>query len=264
MRKFLELWSICFILLFVLAGCRRGDRAGNPSAPVLSYQGQDFRNTSGATTDDTMGSEIDLPQHPHDAVVIVAIGDSITYGQGAWDGGYPKRLESRLLAAGHNVIVLNKGIQGDQSNPMDARFLSSIVGADIVLLMVGINDVINPGDCAEPFNCHTIEHYQSMLDKALVSRVIPVASTITPARIGDDYDWANPYIQLANAQIMASANQRGVAVVDNYQPILSGGGDALYDDRIHFNAYGYEVIAEQWYNVIEQNQLIQQAVEQKK
>lgn len=264
MRTLLQLSIVGLALLIGLAGCQSGGGTGNPSAPELSLKEQSDRNASGTTAEDTEGSSIDLPQYPQDTVVIVAIGNSITYGQGTWDGGYPKRLESLLRAAGHNVVVLNKGNPGEQSAATDARFLSSIVGADIVLLMIGINDIINPGVCVIPFNCQLVGHTQSMMDKALVSKVIPVVSAITPAEQGSDYDWANPQIQIVNAEVASSAAQRSVVTVDNYHAILNNGGNALYYDRLHFNSRGYDVIAEQWFAAIEENQLIQEALKQKK
>ncbi|MCP4399476.1 MAG: SGNH/GDSL hydrolase family protein [bacterium] len=264
MRTLLQIWIVGLALFAGLAGCQGERGAGNLSAPEPNLKEQDNRNASGILSEDTSGSAIDRPQYSQDTVVIVAIGDSITYGYGAWDGGYPKRLESYLLAAGHNVVVLNKGEPGDQSAITDARFLASIVGADIVLLLVGVNDVINPGECVEPFNCQVVGHTLSMMDKALVSKIIPVVSTITPAQIGDEYDWANPQIQLVNAEIVSNAAQRGVVTVDNYQAVMNNGGVGLYYDRLHFNAWGYDVIAQQWYAAIEQNQLIQQALRQKK
>ena len=263
MHRVLQRWIVGIALLAGVTACQNGGGTGNPSAPELSLKGEENRSSSGITSEDTEGSAIDASHYPQETVVIVAIGDSITYGQGAWDGGYPKRLETRLLADGHNVVVLNKGIPGEQSATTDARFLSAIVGADIVLVMVGMNDIVNPGDCADPFNCRVVGHYQSMMDKALLSKIIPIAGSISPARLGDDYDWANPQIQLVNAEIASSAAHRGVVFADNFQPILSNGGNALYYDRIHFNAQGYDVIAEQWYAAIEQNNLIQQALKNK-
>jgi lysophospholipase L1-like esterase len=262
-RTLLRTWIVGLMLLLGLYGCQGGG-TGNPSAPDLTFKGQAGRNSSGTTSEDTEGSAIDRPQYPQDTVVIVAIGDSITYGQGAWEGGYPTRLESRLLADGHNVVVLNKGIRGEQSAETDARFLKEIAVADIVLLMIGINDVVNPGVCESPFSCHVSNHIRSMMDKALISKVIPVVSTITPARVGDDYDWANPQIRLVNTDILSNAFEQNVVTVDNYLAVTINGGSALYDDRIHFNSWGYDVIAEQWYTAIEQNKLIQQALEQKK
>jgi lysophospholipase L1-like esterase len=264
LRVLLQVWTVGIIAFFGLLGCQHGGGSGNPTAPELNLKEQGDRNTFSTLSEDTEGSAVDSTQYSQDAVVIVAIGDSITYGQGTWDGGYVSRLRSRLLAAGHNVVVLNKGIRGEQSAATDARFLKEIVEADIVLLMIGINDVINPGECATPFSCNVVGHITSMMDKALVSKVIPVISTITPARAGDEYDWANPQIQLINSEILPNSTGRGVVTVDNYQAIMSSGSAALYYDRLHFNAQGYNVLADQWFNAIEENGLIAEALAQKK
>ena len=50
--------------------------------------------------------------------------------------------------------------------------------------------------------------------------------------------------------IIASASQRQVLFVDNYQAIMANGGSALYVDRLHFTQQGNQVLANQWYEAI--------------
>ncbi|PID57430.1 hypothetical protein CSB45_07885 [candidate division KSB3 bacterium] len=258
-------WSIGLVVLFSLFGCQQKMGGnGSPVSPELHLHKQrDEQSSASALSEDTEGSVIDSPQYPEDTVVIAAIGDSITYGQGTWDGGYVSRLEARLTAAGHSVLLLRRGVPGEQSAETDARFLREIAGADIVLLMIGLNDVVNPGICESPFSCHVVDHIVSMIDKALISKVIPVVSTITPARVGGEYDWANAQIEFINSKLSLEGARQGVLMVDNYQTVMANGSSALYYDRIHFNAQGYDVLAEQWFNAIEENQLIAQALQQK-
>jgi len=200
-----------------------------------------------------------------DTIVIAAIGDSITWGAMAFgerapSGGYPAMLEAKLRAAGHDVVVRNEGIPGEKAYGTNNRFLSVINDADIVLLMIGTNDIIRPEGCPEAHNCHTAEHIAAMLDKALSSNVIPFVSTVTPAQSRCARSWANPPIRALNEQISTIAHERNVKIVDNHQAILDHDG-ALFSDCLHFKDQGYEVIAQQWYNALVENALIRKEEE---
>ncbi len=189
-------------------------------------------------------------QESENMTVIAAIGDSITYGARSLKGGYPAMLEAKLRAAGHDVKVVNQGISGEKAYQTDERFLNAVKDADVVLLMIGFNDLTKPGQCPEPHNCRTLEHIADMLDKALVSKKIPFVSTVTPAQAGNIRDRANPAIRNLNELIVDIAAARDVAVVDNHRAILENGGKSLFSDHAHPNDRGYEIIAEQWYNAL--------------
>jgi lysophospholipase L1-like esterase len=180
----------------------------------------------------------------------VTIGDSITAGIGSSSGGYPAMLEAKLRAAGYNVSVRNEGIPGADSGMADINFDADVRGANIVLIMIGTNDIGCPSCCIRPYDCQTISHISSMLDKALRAGITPIISTVTPKRAGDILDWANPGIEDLNAQIYAVAAQRNVRVVDNHRAILTQGGNALFADKHHLNDRGYDVMANEWFNVL--------------
>ena len=145
-------------------------------------------------------------------------------------------LEAKLHATGYDVIVLNKGISGEKSPATDDRFLQAIDDADIVLIMIGTNDIIKPESCPEPHNCRTIEHIGSMLDKALNSKIVPVVSTITPAQSRCARSWANSPIQALNTQLYNIAHERNVRIVDNHQAILNHGGGSLFSDCLRVDS----------------------------
>ncbi len=254
--KIQQLLVLCIGLLIILAGCG-GDEIKDPVFPNPINE----RQTQEAPTrpsEDTTGSEIDSPQYPDGTTVIVAIGDSITYGIRSPIGGYPVILQSKLTAAGYNVVVINEGVPGQTSPETLAHFLEVIAGADIALIMIGTNDLINPGGCPEPFDCKTIENTEKMLDKALISKTIPIVSTVTPARSDGIYAWANYRIEMHNSLIYDIAAERNVVVVDNYNAILNNGGNTLYEDnKVHFTDQGYEVIAQEWFNAIVDNNFIE-------
>jgi len=236
----------------ILAGCQD---ATSPKGSGLLIEKQ---RQTGATqlSDDTSDSEIVSPQYPKGTTVIVAVGDSITYGWGTWTGGYPTKLQAKLLADGYNVVVINAGIPGESSPSTDERFLPTIAGTHMVLLMIGTNDIMSPRGCLSPFNCNTIGHIESMLDKALISKVTLIVSTVIPENPYSFYLPWNIQIEALNAEIKQAAAVRKVNVVDNYTAILQNGGSDLYIDKNHFTDQGNEVFAQQWYNAIVQSNLI--------
>lgn len=186
-------------------------------------------------------------------VVIVAAGDSITAGVGSGSGGYPAALERKLRAAGYNISVRNAGIPGAQADGLDAQFAGMVSGAQIALIMIGTNDVINAIRCPAPAYCNAAAHLRSMVNAAKNAGATPLVGTIPPIKTLSAYSWANPHVRALNAQIASGV---GAIVVDNYAAILSGGGDALFSDAVHLNDWGYEALADSWLNALTGNHLI--------
>ncbi|MBD3305620.1 hypothetical protein GF339_04505 [candidate division KSB3 bacterium] len=187
--------------------------------------------------------------------VIVAVGDSLTWGSLAFgkrasQKGYPAMLETKLRAAGYEIVVLNKGIPGEKSPETALRFQQAIEGADLVLLMIGTNDIIKPETCPDPHNCRTIEQIDAMLEQALDAGVIPLLSTLPPAQGRCARSWANPIIDALNTEIQQVAQARNVTLVDTHQAILEHGGGVLFSDCLHFTDDGYGIIAQEWYHAL--------------
>lgn len=243
-------WIAITVLMF---GCK--DRfSGNPLETKVG--GDQAEET---LSEDTSGSAIDSTRYPDATTVIVAIGDSITYGQGASGGGYPSMLQEKLLAAGYSVIVLNAGIPGERTYFTHERWLQEIANADIALIMIGINDLINPSSCYVPYDCRTLEYIEAMINEALISKKTPLLSTVTPADTDGSRAWVNPYIRSLNTRIANLATQYAIPLVDNYRAIKDNGGDALFSDHIHFTTAGYDIIAQQWFEAIVTGKLIEAA-----
>ena len=75
------------------------------------------------------------------ATIIVALGASNTYGRGvARSEAYPAQLERLLRARGHDVRVINAGINGDTTGGMLGRLGAVPRGARVVILQPGGND----------------------------------------------------------------------------------------------------------------------------
>ena len=81
-------------------------------------------------------------------LTVVAIGSSSTAGAGASSPttSYPSRLavELRQRFPGHEITVLNRGVSGEETEQMMARFDADVVAAhpDLVLWQVGTNSVL--------------------------------------------------------------------------------------------------------------------------
>ncbi|WP_421723096.1 GDSL-type esterase/lipase family protein [Bauldia sp.] len=77
-----------------------------------------------------------------ETVQIVALGDSNTYGFGIdRDKTYPAQLEAVLRNRGHDVAIVNAGVNGDMTFETIARLEQSIpAGTDGVIVFLGRND----------------------------------------------------------------------------------------------------------------------------
>ena len=79
---------------------------------------------------------------------IVALGSSSTYGAGASTSAasYPSRLADELgrRFPGHEITVLNRGVNGDEAADMLARLDTGVIAEkpDLVLWQVGTNSVL--------------------------------------------------------------------------------------------------------------------------
>jgi lysophospholipase L1-like esterase len=236
-RKLLVVW---ISIIIVISSCGGGSNAPTSPAVLDTRQMQPIPTHP---SDDTLGSGI--------AVVIAAVGDSITYGVGSTGGGYPPMLEEKLRAAGHNVIVRNEGVPGEQAYETNMRFWYAIRDADIALLMIGTNDLWAVGTSNDK---DPVGYIELMIDQAQVAGTIPIVGTIPP-QFGciPDQDLT---IRKLNSQIQAITIKQEIQLVDTYHAILAHGGAALYSDCRHFNDQGYRVLADAFYNAVLTHPLI--------
>src|SRR5262245_7750516 len=89
-----------------------------------------------------------------EAVKIVAIGSSSTYGEGASapERNYPSRLGSELRDrfSGRTFTIVNRGVNGDNDHDKRARFERDVIAEkpDVVLWQLGTNSMLG-GDPME-------------------------------------------------------------------------------------------------------------------
>jgi acyl-CoA thioesterase-1 len=88
-------------------------------------------------------------------IVIVAIGSSSTAGAGASSksANYPSRLEAELRTRfpGHDIVVHNRGVGGEEIDDMLERFGRAVVATkpDLVLWQLGTNSVLRGHEARE-------------------------------------------------------------------------------------------------------------------
>jgi len=147
----------------------------------------------------------DVSNHP----TIVALGDSTTAGTPAFTsplesppdgaGNVESQYGHWLMQAHPDWRVLNRGVNGQRSDEIRARFQRDVVDAraDVVVIIAGVNDVYQGRSAA------TVgRELELMYDAARAAHVAVVAGTIVPyntagpgenARMRAVNDWIREY-----------------------------------------------------------------------
>ncbi|MGB7033912.1 MAG: SGNH/GDSL hydrolase family protein [Xanthobacteraceae bacterium] len=176
-------------------------------------------------------------------LIIVAIGSSSTAGAQASSPAatYPARLAVELRARfpGHDITVLNRGVNGEVTDEMMARFATDVIAAhpQLVLWQVGTNSVLRD----KPLQAHSsqLRHGLDELKTAGVDVVLidpqyapkVLAKSETPAMV---------------EQIALAAKKENVdlfrrfAVMRDWHEVRHLGFDVFVaPDALHMNDWGY-------------------------
>jgi lysophospholipase L1-like esterase len=198
------------------------------------------------------------PQAPR--LRIVAMGDSTTAGTPGWKspleappdgaGDVTSQYAYWLMKAHPEWEVLNRGVNGERSDEIRARFERDVVEARpaIVVLIAGVNDVYQ----GRPAAVVTGE-LRAMYDRAAKAGIRVVAGTIIP------YNTATPdqnaRMHEINRWIKAqSAADPNIAFVDTRAAAAAADDrDRLFEspDGLHPSAAGYRRMAEAVRKVLE-------------
>jgi acyl-CoA thioesterase-1 len=179
-------------------------------------------------------------------LTIVALGSSSTAGFGASSTAtsYPSRLEVALKAKypGIQIIVLNRGVNGDEISDMLARLDRSVIAEkpDLVLWQFGTNAVLHDqltGDAT--LIADGLERL-----RATGADVVLIDPQFAPKVIAEPD--AAPMLQL----IYTAAKQRQVALFDRFAVMRYWHDhrhmafEAFLDpDNLHLNDWGYNCMA---------------------
>jgi acyl-CoA thioesterase-1 len=180
-------------------------------------------------------------------LVIVAIGSSSTNGAGASSpaASYPSRLavELKQRFPGHDITVLNRGVNGEQTEQMIARFATDVVAAhpDLVLWQVGTNSVLRD----HPLKPHAALLHEGIAElKAAGADVVLMDMQYAPQVL------AKPETQGMEDQIAFAAKAENVdlfgryALMRNWHEVQHIPFDTFVaPDKLHMNDWSYACVA---------------------
>jgi acyl-CoA thioesterase-1 len=180
-------------------------------------------------------------------ITIVALGDSLTAGYGlSRKQAWPALIAEKMREAGYEFEIVNAGSSGD-TTAGGLRRLPAILRAhkniDIFILELGINDV---------FRGVAIEQIRSNL-QAIIDQVrarhpnaaIVVAGMQLPNYSSDDYVGAFGGI------FAALAEKNRATLIPFFLEGVGGNTELNQWDRVHPNAAGQRVLAENVWHVLE-------------
>ena len=177
------------------------------------------------------------------SLTIVAIGSSSTAGAGASSSAatYPSRLAVELNARfpGRDIKVFNRGVNGEETDDMMARFTTDVVAAhpQLVLWQVGTNSVLRD----HPLDPHAVELLKGIEElKATDADVVLIDPQYAPKVL------AKSETPGMVEQIALAAKERNVdlfrrfEVMRNWHEVQHLGFDVFVSpDRLHMNDWGY-------------------------
>jgi lysophospholipase L1-like esterase len=180
-------------------------------------------------------------------LVIVAIGSSSTAGAGASSraASYPSRLAAELKQRfpGHDITVLNRGVNGEQTQQMLARFETDVIAAhpDLVLWQVGTNSVLRDN----PLKPHAVLLHEGIERlKEIGADVVLMDMQYAPKVI------TKPETEGMEDQIAFAAKQENVdlfgrfALMRNWHEVQHiPFATFVAPDQLHMNDWSYACVA---------------------
>jgi acyl-CoA thioesterase I len=180
-------------------------------------------------------------------LTIVAIGSSSTAGAGASSAAatYPSRLavELRQRFPGHTITVLNRGINGEETDQMMARFDKDVMAAhpQLVLWQVGTNSVLRD----HPLNPHEAQLHEGIKElKAADADVVLIDPQYSPAVIAKS-ETAGMVDQIELAAKVENVDLfHRFAVMRTWHDVDHLGFNVFVSsDQLHMNDWSYACLA---------------------
>jgi acyl-CoA thioesterase I len=182
-----------------------------------------------------------------DKLTIVAVGSSSTAGAGASSPGasYPSRLAAELTQRfpGRDIDVLNRGVNGEETNDMMARFDTGVIAEhpQLVLWQLGTNSVLRD----QPLKPHSVELHEGIEElKATGADVVLIDPQYAPRVL------AKPETPGMVDQIALAAKEENIdlfhrfAVMRNWYEVQHLSFDTFVSpDGLHMNDWGYACVA---------------------
>jgi lysophospholipase L1-like esterase len=180
-------------------------------------------------------------------LTIVAIGSSSTAGAGATSAAasYPNQLAADLRARfpGHDITVLNRGVNGEETDNMMARFAKDVIAENpqLVIWQVGTNSVLRDRSLEQ----HAAQLHDGIAQlKAIDADVVLMDLQYSPAVI------AKSETEDMVEQIALAAKTENVdlferfAIMRDWSEVQHLSFDAFVaPDHLHMNDWGYGCVA---------------------
>ena len=195
------------------------------------------------------------------SLIIVGLGDSTTAGTPDFlsplehppnGKGNPESQYAYWMMKSHpEWRVLNRGINGERSDQVRARFQRDVIAAkpNYAIILAGVNDVYQgfPTD-------YTKQNLTLMYASALLERIVPLAATILPYNTMPEQAYNS--IKGLNQWIKATTEQMKFPFCDTYAAVVDPDHpDKLRSspDNLHPDVSGYRSMGEALVHTIEQN-----------
>ena len=233
-------------------------------------------------------TELPATNLPSGPVTMVALGDSLTQGDGDDTGhGYTGRLLDMVNALRPGSTMTNLGqsgwnsdalINGDQGLsgqlPQALQELETAVAEGrgaVALVWIGSNDLwylYEYGEGSDENDAVDTEHFAANMDvilgqlraagaQAIVAllddqskRPVALKGEAFTSITPDELDRMSLQVTRYNEIISEKAAQYGALTVDFYSTDIFTNPATLYDDGNHPNAAGYDIIAQKWFDAL--------------
>ena len=197
---------------------------------------------------------------------VIFFGDSITQA-GAGTGGYILRIDTlcKSEGKGDNYEFIGAGIGGNKVYDLYLRMENDVLAKEpeMVIIYIGVNDVWHKSSSGTGTDADKFERfYQAIIDKLKAKNIKIILCT--PAAIGEKTDFSNPQDGDMNEYsniIRRIAKKNDLVLVDLRKAFLDHNlknnpdnkdRGILTTDRVHLNAKGNQLVAEEMWRVIKQ------------
>jgi acyl-CoA thioesterase-1 len=184
---------------------------------------------------------------PSSVITIVALGDSLTAGFGlSRKQAWPALVGEKMQAAGYDFTVVNAGSSGD-TTAGGLRRLPAILRAhrkiDIFVLELGINDVFRGVEIVQ-----IRDNLQAIINRTRADHpeaAIVLAGMQLPGFSSEDY------VSAFGAMFASLAQKNRATLIPFFLEGVAGDPALNQWDRVHPNAAGQRVLAENVWRVLE-------------
>ena len=195
---------------------------------------------------------------------VIFFGDSITQA-GVQPGGYITRIDSMCKAEGKGALYefIGAGIGGNKVYDLYLRMENDVLAKnpDVTIIYIGVNDVWHKTSYGTGTDPDKFEKfYQAIIDKLKAKNIKVIMCT--PAAIGEKTDFSNPQdgdMNEYSSIIRRVAANNNLPLVDLRKAFLeynlknnpdNKDRGILTSDRVHLNAKGNQLVAEEMWKVL--------------